>query len=257
MKFVHYSAEKKIGIVTLNRPEKRNALNNQFVAELDKVFTEINKDKYLNVVIIRAEGEVFCAGADLEYLKQLQKNSFQENLEDSTQLKDLFYKIYTSDKITIAQMHGHAIAGGAGLVTLCDFVFASPEARLGYTEVKIGFIPAIVTLFLKKKTTEGIASRLLLSGELISAETAQQLGLVYKVTEKETIEAEVRAFAENLVKNNSGNSMKLTKQLIQKVDGMSDKEALEYAARLNAKTRESDDCKKGIQAFLNKEEITW
>ena len=257
MEFVRYSVEQRIATVVLNRPEKRNALNSQFVRELEETFTKIDKDKYTKVVIIKAEGEVFCAGADLEYLKQLQQNTFEENLEDSTQLKNLFYRIYHSDKIIVAQMHGHAIAGGAGIITLCDFVFASNQAMIGYTEVKIGFIPAIVTLFLIKKAGEGRAKQLLLSGDLIDAETAVNFGLVYKVVAAERLESSVLDFAERLVSENSGESMKLTKQLIDKVNKLNEDEALEYAARLNAKARESEDCKKGIQAFLEKRKISW
>jgi methylglutaconyl-CoA hydratase len=257
MEFVKYSVEQRIATVILSRPAKRNALNNQFVRELDETFAKIDKDKRTKVVIIKAEGDVFCAGADLEYLKQLQQNTFEENLEDSTQLKNLFYRIYQSDKIVIAQMHGHAIAGGAGIITLCDYVFASNQVKIGYTEVKIGFIPAIVTLFLIKKAGEGRAKQLLLSGDLIDAETAVNFGLVYKVVEANELESSVLNFAKKLVSDNSGESMKMTKQLIHKVQKMNEEEALDYAAKLNAKARESKDCRKGIEAFLDKKNIEW
>jgi methylglutaconyl-CoA hydratase len=257
MEFVKYSVEQRIATVILSRPAKRNALNNQFVRELDETFAKIDKDKRTKVVIIKAEGDVFCAGADLEYLKQLQQNTFEENLEDSTQLKNLFYRIYQSDKIVIAQMHGHAIAGGAGIITLCDYVFASNQVKIGYTEVKIGFIPAIVTLFLIKKAGEGRAKQLLLSGDLIDAETAVNFGLVYKVVEANELESSVLNFAKKLVSDNSGESMKMTKQLIYKVQKMNEEEALDYAAKLNAKARESKDCRKGIEAFLDKKDIEW
>jgi methylglutaconyl-CoA hydratase len=257
MEFVKYSVEQRIATVILSRPAKRNALNNQFVRELDETFAKIDKDKRTKVVIIKAEGDVFCAGADLEYLKRLQQNTFEENLEDSTQLKNLFYRIYQSDKIVIAQMHGHAIAGGAGIITLCDYVFASNQAKIGYTEVKIGFIPAIVTLFLIKKTGEGQAKHLLLNGDLIDAKTAFSLGLVYKVVEANELESSVLNFAKKLVSDNSGESMKMTKQLIHKVQKMNEEEALDYAAKLNAKARESKDCRKGIEAFLDKKNIEW
>jgi methylglutaconyl-CoA hydratase len=257
MEFVKYSVEQRIATVILSRPAKRNALNNQFVRELDETFAKIDKDKRTKVVIIKAEGDVFCAGADLEYLKRLQQNTFEENLEDSTQLKNLFYRIYQSDKIVIAQMHGHAIAGGAGIITLCDYVFASNQVKIGYTEVKIGFIPAIVTLFLIKKAGEGRAKQLLLSGDLIDAETAVNFGLVYKVVEANELESSVLNFAKKLVSDNSGESMKMTKQLIHKVQKMNEEEALDYAAKLNAKARESKDCRKGIEAFLDKKNIEW
>ncbi len=257
MKLIDYSVIDRIGFITLNRPEKRNALSFELVAELKGTLDRAEQDEQVKVIVLKANGEAFCAGADLGYLQKLQNFSYEENLEDSRHLKNLFYHIYTSNKVVIAQVQGHALAGGCGLATVCDFVFAVPEAKFGYTEVKIGFIPAIVLVFLIRKIGEQKARHLLLSGELISGDALVHYGLVNRIIEKEKLEGAVIDFANKLVKNNSGQSMGITKKMIGEVQLMNLEEALEYAAEMNANVRASDDCKKGIQAFLNKEDLSW
>ncbi len=257
MEFVTYEVSDRIGYVTLNRPEKRNALNDQVVTELKEAFKRASEDSNVKVVVLRANGAAFCAGADLAYLQQLQKNTFEENLEDSNHLKELFYQIYTLDKIVVAQIEGHAIAGGCGLATVCDFAFSVPEAKFGYTEVRIGFIPAIVKVFLLRKIGEMKAKRLLLTGELIDANEAKQLDLINKVVDGSDIVKEVSAFCQMLIKNNSGQSMAFTKKMISDVQSMSLEDGLQHAAEMNAKARASEDCQKGIASFLNKEPFIW
>ncbi len=257
MDFVLYEVKNRVGYITLNRADKRNALSHELVAELKDAFERGEDDPDVKVIVLRARGEVFCAGADLAYLQQLQKFSFEENLADSNHLKDLFIKIYRLKKVVIAQVQGHALAGGCGLATVCDFVFAVPEAKFGYTEVKIGFVPAMVLVFLIRKIGEQRAKYLLLSGELITAIEAIKFGLVNFIELKEELENKTIEFAQKLIKNNSTNSMALTKQMIDRVQSMSLEDALAYAARMNAETRASEDCKKGINTFLNKENLTW
>src|SRR5688500_4382084 len=164
--------------IILNRPDKRNALNSEFVAELTQAFKQAAGDDAVRVIVLKAEGSVFSAGADLAYLQQLQANTFEENLADSSALKDLFILMYEHPKLIIAQVDGHAIAGGCGLVTVCDFVYAVPDAMFGYTEVRIGFIPAIVMFFLMRKVGEAKARSLLLTGKLIKAEAFKEIGIV-------------------------------------------------------------------------------
>lgn len=245
----------RITNIILNRAEKRNALNYEFVTELKKALLEAKNDENCKIVILKAEGKVFSAGADLEYLKQLQNNTFEENLADSTHLMELFKMIYEFPKIIIAQIQGHAIAGGCGLATICDFSFAVPEAKFAYTEVKIGFIPAIVMVFLVRKIGEGKAKELLFSGKLIEAQEAHQMGLINEIVSKENLENHVSEFAEQLCQNASGSSLELTKQMLAKVQDLPYEEALNYAAKQNAKARNTSDCKKGIAAFLNKEKL--
>lgn len=257
MEYISYETKDRIGFITLNRPEKRNALNDQVVSELKEIFNKASEDDAAKVIVLRANGKAFCAGADLAYLQQLQNNSYDENLADSNHLKELFLQIYTLKKVVIAQIEGHAIAGGCGLATVCDFAFTVPEAKFGYTEVRIGFIPAIVKVFLLRKIGEMRAKKLLLTGELVDAEEARELQLVNEVVPKEKIKDHVFEFCQMLITQNSGQSMAFTKQMIAKVQGLDLEEGLQYAAEMNAKARASEDCKKGIASFLNKESIDW
>jgi methylglutaconyl-CoA hydratase len=257
MNMVEYTVKERIGRITLNRPDKRNALSPEVVEGLKQAFDRAAKDDQVKVIVLNAAGEAFCAGADLAYLQQLQNFSFEENLTDSNQLKELFLNIYTHPKVVIAQVQGHALAGGCGLASICDWVFAVPEAKFGYTEVRIGFIPALVSVFLLRKLGEGAARELLLSGELIAAERAQAIGLINRVVSADKLEAEVNDFASRLIAANSADSMKLTKKLIAEVQGMNLTQALQHAAESNAHARGTNDCKRGIEAFLNKEKIIW
>jgi methylglutaconyl-CoA hydratase len=257
MNFIQYNIFDRIAYITLNRPEKRNALSYELVTELKDAFDRASNDDEAKVIVLRAMGETFCAGADLAYLQQLQKFSYEENVADSDHLKELFLKIYTLNKVVIAQIQGHALAGGCGLAAVCDFSFSVPEAKFGYTEVKIGFIPAIVMVFLLRRIGEGKAKQLLLSGDLITADEAQKVGLLNFIATKENLEAEVLSFATKLINTNSGQSMATTKQMIAAVQSMPLEHALEYASSMNAKTRASSDCQRGITAFLSKEKIVW
>ena len=257
MSLVEYSVKERVGYITLNRPEKRNALSHELVSELKQAFEKAETDPKVKVVLLRANGEAFCAGADLAYLDKLRDFSYQQNLDDSNHLRSLLQKIYTFKKIVVAQVQGHALAGGCGLVTVCDFVFAIPEAKLGYTEVKIGFVPAMVMVFLIRRIGEQKAKHLLLSGELVNGDRAVDFGLVNRTVPKESIEGTVLEFMQKLVKGNSTQSMELTKKMIEEVQSMKLEDALDYAAERNAYARTTDDFKKGIKAFLSKEDLNW
>lgn len=255
--FVNYNCTERVCFITLNRPEKRNALNAQFVGELKEAFAHAEKDNNCKVIILKATGKTFCAGADLSYLKELQFNSYEENLADSTHLMELFQQIYTLPKVVIAQVQGHAIAGGCGLASVCDLTIASKHSKFGYTEVKIGFIPAIVSVFLIKQIGIAKTKELLLTGKIVSADEAQSYGLINKISSKENLEKCVMDIAENLVKTTSADSLASTKQLINSVSDKSISEGFKWAAEMNAKARKTNDCKKGIAASLNKEKLNW
>lgn len=257
MDLVTYNVENRIATISLNRPEKRNALNDQVVTHLKAAFERAKNDVTVKVIILKATGKVFCAGADLGYLQQLQRNTYEENLEDSNNLKALFLQIYTHPKVVVAQVHGHAIAGGCGLASVCDFIFTVPEAGFGYTEVKIGFVPAIVMPFLIRRIGEGRAKELLLTGEWITAERAMAIGLVNKVVKAKELEKTVRDFASALCTNNSKQSMAMIKEMMAKIQAMSLEEGVNYAAMMNAQARGTADCQRGIAAFLNKETLDW
>ncbi|NVJ86382.1 MAG: enoyl-CoA hydratase/isomerase family protein [Algoriphagus sp.] len=247
----------RIGKITLNRPEKRNAMSPELIVGLLKALDELDSDPHVKVVIIAAEGKAFCAGADLAYLQQMQSFTPEENLEDSRRLMGLFDRIYNFPKPVIAQVQGHALAGGCGLVTVCDFAFAVPEALFGYTEVKIGFIPALVSVFLLEQIGVAKTQELLLSGEFISAQKAADLGIISGVKESEFLENEVQEFAEKLIQNNSSHAMMVTKALLRSVHQEERNRKLEAAAKLNAQSRAHADCIHGISAFLNKEKPSW
>jgi methylglutaconyl-CoA hydratase len=257
MELLEYKTTERIASIIINRPEKRNALNPELVLALTNAFKTAIDDSDVKIIVLKANGEVFSAGADLDYLKHLQKNSDQDNLEDTNLLKDLFLLIYRSSKLVIAQVEGHAIAGGCGLVSVCDFIFSVPEAQFGYTEVKIGFIPALVTCFLIRRMGEGRAKELLLSGELIDAQTAFNYGLINFIYPKEEIAEAVESYAGKLIHSVSSNSVSLSKSLINSVQDLSLDESLSLAVILNVETRSSSDCKKGISAFLTKGKLNW
>lgn len=257
MEHIELEVKERIGTIVLNRPKKRNALNFELVSELKEAFTSFERDESVKVIVLKAEGPAFCAGADLAYLQKLQGFSYEENLLDSNHLKELFLTIYTLKKVVVAQVQGNAIAGGCGLASVCDFTFTVPEAMFGYTEVKLGFIPAIVMVFLLRKIGAANASHLLLSGELISADDACRMGVVNKVVPSEKLEDSVMAFTNKLLVENSSQAMATTKQMMAKVQSMQLEEALNFAAEMNARARSSDDFQKGIRAFLDKQKIAW
>jgi methylglutaconyl-CoA hydratase len=257
LRFIRYDAQDAIGYITLSRPEKRNALSADMVTELKQAFEFAEDDEACKVIVLRAEGEAFCAGADLAYIQELQGFGYTDNLADSTHLMQLFHQIYTLKKVVIAQVQGHALAGGCGLASICDFAFAVPEAKFGFTEVKIGFLPAIVSVFLIRKIGEARTKQLLLTGDVLSAQKALDIHLVNEVVAAETLVSHVYAFARRLCVENSTQSMEITKEMLARLPEMPLEDSLRYAAQLNAEARSTLDCRRGIAAFLAKEKISW
>ncbi|MXV15530.1 enoyl-CoA hydratase/isomerase family protein [Hufsiella ginkgonis] len=247
----------KVAHLTLDRPEKRNALNPAMIAGLKNAFTMLESDDNIRVILLKATGTIFSAGADLGYLQQLQQNSFDENLADSALMREMLYTVWSSAKIVIAQVEGHAIAGGCGLVSVCDFVFATPEANFGYSEVKIGFVPAIVASFLVDKVGKSRASELLLSGATVPANTASRYGLVNFIAERNSIASEANAYAVKLSNETSAESIRRTKSLLRATRDLSMEASLDQAVKANAESRETADFKKGIQSFLEKQKLSW
>lgn len=254
---VLYEVKNRIGYITLNRPEKRNALSYEFVQDIKKVFKQAEQDETCKVIVLKANGEAFCAGADLAYLQQLQNNTHEENLNDSKNLMELFRAIYLSTKVVIAMVDGPALAGGCGLATVADFCYASPESTFGYTEVKIGFVPAIVMVFLVRKTGEQTARELLLSGNVFDASKAKAYGLINEVVPKENLAEKVDELATKLCKQASAQSLAMVKEMLAEVQNLTVDEGLHYAAEMNARARKTNDCQRGIAAFLNKEKLSW
>lgn len=255
--YINYEARDRVALITLNRPDKRNALNEEMITALKAGFFRAKGDPDVKVILLKANGKAFSAGADLEYLQRLQQNSHEENHTDSRHLMDLYWQIYTHPKIVISQVEGHAIAGGCGLATVCDLCYAVPEARFGYTEVQIGFMPALVSIFLSRKIGEGRARELLLTARLISAAEAVRYGLITQVEEKKEINEFVWQKAQELCHSTSAQSIAQTKQLLADTFGLPTSEALAIAAERNAYARTTEDCQKGIKTFLNKQKPSW
>jgi len=247
---IKYEIKNEIGIVTLNRPEKRNALHPELVRQMKSQLKEAAEDGSVKVLIITGEGKAFCAGADLEYLNEMKNYSSLENEKDSRELAELFVTIYNFPKPVIAAVNGSAIAGGCGLASVCDIIVADElNARFGYSEVKIGFIPAIVSTFLIRRVGEGMAKQLLLSGEIIEAKRAYEIGFANYIYNN-TLEFSLDLASK--LKTNSSASMKMTKDLTRKVSGLSVDDAVEYCIGLNTISRTTDDFKKGLNNFLTK-----
>lgn len=241
---------KNTGLIILNRPDKRNALNPEMCYIIREKLKEFASDENIKSIILTGEGTSFCAGADLAWLNKVKDYSSIKNEEDTEGIASLFLALYDFPKPIIAAVNGPAVGGGCGLASVCDFVFANKkDAKFGYTEVKIGFIPAIVSIFLIKKIGEGKAKQILLTGDIIDSEKALQLGLADYLSDSVVSDAFI--FADKL-NANSTYSLSLTKDLIRNVSNMKVHDAVNYCIRLNAISRSSEDFKIGINKFLNK-----
>ena len=243
--------------LTLDRPEKRNALSADLVAALTAALGEAAADDAVRVVVLTGAGKAFSAGADLAALQALQTASAEANLADSERLAALFEAIYRHPKPVVAKVNGHAIAGGCGLAAVCDLALVAEGAKLGFTETRIGFVPAIVAVFVLRKLGEAAARDLLLRGHLVEAAEAARIGLVTRAVPPEALDDAVAAVAEELATQTSASAVALTKRLLADVPGMGLAEGLSYAARLNALARATDDCRAGVAAFLGKTDPPW
>jgi len=211
----------------------------------------------LRVLVLTGAGSAFSAGADLSSLRAMRKAGPTENQRDSRHLAELFRQIYQHSKPVIAKVNGPAVGGGCGLATVCDFSYVAEGAKLGFTEVRIGFVPAIVMVFVRRKLGETRARDLLLRGRLVDAETAAEIGLVTRMVPAETLSGAVDDLAHELARQTSGSGVALTKQMLARIPGMGLDEALDYAVQMNAFARGTDDCQAGIEAFLNDEDPPW
>lgn len=252
-----YEVTRRIGSITMNRPEKRNALSSVLVTALKDAFTRALHDEGVRVIMLSGNHKAFSSGADLDELKEFQSRSPEDNLADSQALMQLYSQIYHASKPVIALVEGYAVAGGCGLAVCCDFCYCTPEAKFGFPEVRIGFVPALVSVFLVRKIGEGRAREMLITGSLINADRALENGLVNAIFSAATIWDQTYKIAEDISANSSGSSISGTKQLIAASQGMKIKDALEEAARMNAQHRSSADCKKGISDFLSGKKMSW
>ena len=244
-----------VATVSLNRPDKRNALSIQLLDELLLVFDEIEHSD-AQIVILTGAGKAFCAGMDLEELKNLIGKSHAESIEDSRRIARIFRRLYDFPKPTIAAVNGAAIAGGTGLATMCDFTLAVPEAKFGYTEVRIGFVPAIVSSILVWQVGHKVARDLLMTGRLFEAAEAYRLGLVNEVVAADQLMVRARELASQLMLN-SPSSVRLTKKLVNGFISDALDRQIEQAVMDNAEIRQTADFREGVSSFLEKRKPQW
>ncbi len=247
--------EDRLATITLNRPDKRNAISFELVEEFLRALDEVEASTAL-VLIVTGSGKAFSGGLDLENLKALLGRTHEENVRDTQTMARLFRSIYEFPKPTIAAVNGAAIAGGTGLATMCDFTIASTEAKFGYTEVRIGFVPAIVSSFLVRQVGEKHARDLLLTGRIFGAEEAYRFGLVNEVVQPEQLMPRVREIAAVLLENSPG-SMIATKRLIAGFGFEELNRQIAAAIDENARSRQTPDFREGITSFLEKRKPRW
>lgn len=248
-----FSAE--VATITLNRPEKRNAISTGMIQELLTALDEAERGE-CGVVILTGAGKAFCSGMDLEMLSAIARQSPAQNLKDSERMAEMFRRIWSFPKPLIAAVNGAAIAGGCGIATLCDFTLAVPEAKFGYTEVRIGFIPAIVSVFLTRQIGEKRARDLLLSGRIFDAAEAQELSLVNSIVTPGKLLEAARELADVLL-TSSPTSLRQTKRLLCDTAAAALDSELERAVAENATIRSTRNFQEGLAAFLEKRKPVW
>ena len=247
--------QNQVATITLARPEKRNAISAQMIQEMLLALDEVEKGS-ARVVAITGSGKAFCAGMDLDGLRALAGQSPEQNLIDSQSMANMFTRIYQFPKPVISAVNGAAIAGGCGIATLADIAIAVPEAKFGYSEVRIGFIPALVSVFLRRQIGEKPARDLLLTARIIDAAEALRIGLITEVVPAERLLVRAHEVAAQLLAA-SPTSIALTKSLLRRFDEFAIRKEIEMAVRENAEIRATADFREGIGAFLEKREPKW
>lgn len=247
-----YSVEDSVARITLNRPEKRNALNDELIGALKDSIGAAARAESIRVILISGAGPDFCSGADLSALEKISQSSVTENLADARSLMELFSLMRHVSVPIVAAVHGKALAGGCGLASAADIVLASSSARFGYPEVKIGFVPAMVMAILRRNVSEKQAFELIARGAEVSAKDARDIGLVNQVFSDESFETSVIDYVTGFEKL-SKSAVALTKSLLYQMDGMAFAEALETGVDTNLIARMTKDCQQGIAQFLKKD----
>ena len=250
-KAIIYAVEGSVALITLNRPEKRNALNDELIGSLKESLRKADSNDDVRVVVITGAGADFCSGADLAALQKISESSVEENLRDVQSLMELFTLIRSVGVPVVAAVRGRALAGGCGLATACDLVLSSRSARFGYPEVKIGFVPAMVMAIIRRNVSEKRAFELISRGAMIDAEEAERIGLVNQVFDDDKFEAEVEAYVTGF-ETVSRSAVMLSKRLLYNMDGMTFDTALQSGVDVNTIARMTEDCQKGIAQFLKK-----
>lgn len=246
-----YEVRDGVARVTLNRPDKRNALDGEVVAELKAVCATSASDPKCRVVLLTGAGSDFCSGADLAALEKSAQGSVLDNMAEARSTADLFLAMRNHPRPIIAAVHGRALAGGCGIATACDIVLAAESAQFGYPEVNIGFVPAMVMAILRRSLSEKAAFELVATGDVIPATRARELGLAHQVFADKNFASEVEAYVAKL-SSKSASALMLSKRLLYNMDSMSFEAALEAGVEINAIARQTEDFRKGVEKFLKK-----
>jgi methylglutaconyl-CoA hydratase len=253
---IQSSHQDRIAIVTIRRPQVRNALNTQLIDELTSAFTELRIDEHLHGVVLASEGDVFCAGADINMMREAANYSEEENYNDALRLSDMLYTINTFPCPVIGRVQGHALGGGVGLVSVCDIVIAAETARFAFSEVKLGIAPAVISPYAIRKIGETNARMLFVTGERFSATRAQSIGLVHSVVASDYLDEAIQKALNELL-SGGPQAIRASKALALQIGHMSEEQARQHTARLNAQLRVSAEGQDGLNAFLEKRSPRW
>jgi len=251
-----YKKSNQVANIIFNRPEIHNAFNSTVIREMLHLFDELKKDDDLRLVLLTGKGKSFCAGADLNWMRAVVKQSFEENLKESMELAELFHKIYTLKRPIIGKINGAAIGGGTGFVALCDISIAARSAKFSFSEVKIGLVPACIGPYVIKKMGEGKARELFITGERMTAQRALDMGLVNKVVDDDKLDEEVNTLIKAVL-SSGPEAVAMAKKLVGEVPGMTADEFKPFTAEMIARLRVSDEGQEGMDAFLNKRKPNW
>jgi methylglutaconyl-CoA hydratase len=246
-----YSLDGPVAHLTLNRPEKRNALDAEMIAEIRRALAGSAADPEVRVVLLSGAGKDFCAGADLAALQQIANATVMENVADARQLADVFLDMRRHPRPIVAAVRGRALAGGCGIATAADIILAAESAQFGYPEVKIGFVPAMVMAIVRRSVSEKRAFELLTSGESFPARTALEIGMINRIFPDASFDQEVQSYAAQLA-TRSASALALTKSLLYQIDAMAFEAALSAGVHANAIARMTEDCRHGVEQFLRK-----
>ncbi len=246
-----YAVEQGVARLTLNRPEKRNALDAELISEVRDALRVSARDEAVRVILIRGAGADFCSGADLSGLEKTFNAGVLDHMADARNMADLFVEMRHHPRPIVAAVQGRALAGGCGLATACDLVVAAESAKFGYPEVNIGFVPAMVMAILRRSMSEKRAFEMIASGEIITARTALDFDLINAVFADETFDIDVKAFVSQVAAK-SPSAITLAKRLLYHMDGMTFESAIEAGVETNAIARMTEDMKRGVEKFLKK-----
>ncbi len=248
-KFLKIFKENDVLYVGLNRPESKNAFNEFLIEELTNAFSNLPED--IICVVLYGEGDSFCAGADLDWMKRMGESSFEENRNSAYLMWKMYETIENCPYVLISKVHGYVLGGGMGLISCSDIVISDINAKFGWTEVRLGLVPAVVSTFSIRKINDSFARKYFLTGEIFDAKTAQKIGLVHEVLNPDEIENKLKEIIEILRKNGK-NGMKLTKQLLLKLRQRTEKDIIEFCIDTIAKARSEKEALERINKFLNK-----